>query len=322
MSCSPAAHRTGLAATLPAILRAAAGTALCAALAACSSSPTTQVGGPCDSKKQCDDGQVCDLSAAGGPVCLDGAADADGDGIPNDKDFCLHTAGGAFDEDGDGLGDECDACPVGKPPNPAESDGDPVDKPCDPDPGTPGDKILLFNGFNAAVAGADPAWKFEGGEAIATPPDATTTLSLMFPLGTATNHLEILTSYRVDAVMPGAAEADATVQALNRLPKGDSTVSCGGARPTGAGDVLALTTAANGSSSQNVVRVANAFGPGVRYGVLELLDGAQADCALAGDVPANSGASRLSSDGSAPNFALLLVRGAIVRFAYIVVAAH
>lgn len=307
----------------PASLRVAARAALCAALAACSSSPTTSVGGPCDAKKQCDGGQVCDLTDPKGPVCLDADGDIDGDGIPNGKDFCQHMAGGQFDEDGDGIGDECDRCPVGKPPSTPESDGDAVDNPCDPDPREPGDKIILFNGFNAAPTGATvtAGWKFENGEAVATA-DANTTEAITFPLAGGTNHLEVLASYRVDSVIAGAPQTDATVQTLFKLPMGASTVSCGGSRPLGTGDVLALTTAANGSSSQNVVPVANAFGPGIRYQVLTLLDGAQANCALAGDVMANSGASQLSSDGSAPNFALLLVRGATVRFAYIMVAAH
>ena len=312
-------------ASLPATLRAAARAALCAALAACSSSPTTSVGGPCDAKKQCDSGQVCDLTDPKGPVCLDADGDVDGDGIPNGKDFCQHMAGGQFDEDGDGIGDECDKCPVGKPPTQAESDGDAVDNPCDPDTREPGDKILLFNGFNTAPpsgVAATAGWKFENGEAVATPTDANDVQSIVFPLAGGTNHLEVLTSYRVDSVIAGAAETDATVQTLFKLPQGSSTVSCGGARPLGGSDVLALTTSANASSSQNLVPVGNAFGPGVRYQVLTLLDGAQATCALAGDTMANSGGTQLSSDGSAPNFALLLVRGATVRFSYIMVAAH
>src|SRR4051812_8018727 len=130
----------------------------------------THVGDPCTAKNTCDDGQVCDLTSPGGPICLDGDADEDGDGIPNRKDFCLHLTGGAFDEDGDGIGDECDACPIGKPPASAEADGDGVDSPCDPDPRTAGDKIVLFNGFNGPLptgATMTAGWQIVGGEAVA-----------------------------------------------------------------------------------------------------------------------------------------------------------
>src|ERR1700704_2572980 len=114
---------------------------LLAALVACGGG--TQPGDPCSAKAPCDKGQICDMTATGGPECLEGSGDIDGDGIPNDKDFCEHMAGGAFDEDGDGIGDECDRCPIAKPPDKPDPDGDDVDSPCDPDPRMAGDKIVL-----------------------------------------------------------------------------------------------------------------------------------------------------------------------------------
>ena len=74
------------------------------ALAACSSGPSTHVGGPCLANRTCEDGQVCDQTDPAGPVCLDENGDIDGDGIPNGKDFCEHMAGGDHDEDLDGIG--------------------------------------------------------------------------------------------------------------------------------------------------------------------------------------------------------------------------
>ena len=48
-------------------------------------------------------------------VALPSAADdndADGDGIPDDRDNCSHVANAAqLDSDGDGVGDACDSCP-------------------------------------------------------------------------------------------------------------------------------------------------------------------------------------------------------------------
>jgi hypothetical protein len=302
---------------LPAALPAA----LCAVLAACGATTTTQVGGPCEASGACDDGQVCDRTAPGGAVCLDAAGDVDGDGIPNGKDFCEHAAGGDHDEDLDGIGDECDPCPIARPPASADSDGDAVDGTCDPDPRTPGDKIILFNGFNAPVAGAGADWKFQGGEAIVTPAAPDTVEQLVFPLARATNHMAILAAYRIDGVASGAASADAAVISKTVLPLGTSVIQCGGSR-AGGSDAVLLKTDANGSANETSKMLINAFNPASQYRVAELLDGAAVNCAVAGDTMDNSGALQLASDGSTPTQAVLYARGATVRFSYILVIAR
>lgn len=276
----------------------------------------TQPGDPCSATERCSAGQICDMTDPGGPACLDGSGDLDGDGIPNDKDFCEHMAGGAFDEDGDGIGDECDPCPIAKPPATPETDGDGVDSPCDPNPTMPGDKIVLFNGFNAPLPAtwtASAAWQIRGGEAIMTPTDVTATEELSSPLGGAlSSHTVIFTAYRIDGVATGATDADAAVIGINRLPMGNATAECGGAR-AGSSDFLRLQTDA-GSDSKAFM---NLFDPAGLYRVVEQLDGTTANCALVANNDA--GAVQTMISGNPMTEAGVFARGATARFAYILV---
>ncbi len=91
------------------------------------------------------------------PECGDAPLDADGDGVPDDKDKCPDTPKGApvdengcaLDSDGDGVADYMDKCPdtpAGATVNaegcPADSDGDGVPDYMDKCPGTkPGAKV-------------------------------------------------------------------------------------------------------------------------------------------------------------------------------------
>jgi hypothetical protein len=292
--------------------------ALWAGVTACgATTTTTHIGGPCDSSNKCADGQICDRTNPGGQICIDANGDNDGDGIPNGKDFCEHMMGGANDEDGDGIGDECDACPIAPPPSRPDSDGDAVDSPCDPDTRTPGDKILLFNGFNAGVANAGADWKFQNGEAIVTPSGPGVEEELKLPLATATNHISIYAAYRIDGVAGAATQADAAVaSATQGLPMGTSRVQCGGSRSSGS-DAILLKSDSDGTSNQSTKPVTNVFNSAIGYRLEQQLDGANATCALAGDSEANSGAIQLTTDGNTPNQISLYARGATVRFSYI-----
>lgn len=295
--------------------------ALWAGLTACGAmtSTSTHIGGPCDASNKCDSGQICDRTNPGGQVCVDANGDMDGDGIPNGKDFCEHMAGGANDEDGDGIGDECDACPIAPPSAQAESDGDAVTSPCDPDTRTPGDRILLFNGFNAAVAGAGPDWKFENGEAVVTPSAPDAGEELTFPIATASNHLTIFTAYRIDGSSTTATTADAAVRTRANLPFDKTMVQCGGSRASGADQVLAFQLDTGGGTVQSTKAVTTAFSPTATYRIAQQLRDAVANCALLGDTMANQGATQLGINGSTPSQAVLYARGATVRFSYIMV---
>ena len=78
--------------------------------------------------------------------------DMDNDMVPDEMDNCPTVPNpDQANEDGDKFGDACDPCPIDKNDNPVDSDGDGVADPCDPHPNTPGDKILLFEGFHKGV---------------------------------------------------------------------------------------------------------------------------------------------------------------------------
>jgi hypothetical protein len=79
-----------------------------------------------------------DAIAAVHSVDTAGAADTDGDGIPDAADDCPNVADPEQrDTDGDGVGDACDDCPSTPDPTQADRDGDGVGDACDDCPSTP-----------------------------------------------------------------------------------------------------------------------------------------------------------------------------------------
>jgi hypothetical protein len=289
--------------------------ALSIPLIACGTDGGTQVGGACKADRSCDSGQICDQTDPAGPVCLDVTGDADGDGIPNGKDFCEHMAGGAFDEDGDGIGDDCDRCPIARPAKTADADGDTVDAPCDPDPSKAGEKIVLFNGFNAPLSVMPAGWTIQGGEAIFTPPDPSATGQLSFPLPMTSNHMTVQVAYRIDAVSPGAAEADAGISSSINIPLNPPPVQCLGTR-MGPLDQLVLRS----DATEATVEMKNLFNPASLYRLGQQLDGTIASCALISDT--ETGAKQGSFGGFAMDHVALYARGATIRFSYILVTLH
>lgn len=76
--------------------------------------------------------------------------DVDGDGVLNGTDNCPAISNAdQDDEDADTLGDACDPCPPDV--DNTDGDGDGVGDKCDPNPGTGGDTIMLFEGFQQGV---------------------------------------------------------------------------------------------------------------------------------------------------------------------------
>jgi hypothetical protein len=272
----------------------------------------TRPGDPCSLERTCADDQVCDMTAPGGAVCIGAAGDVDGDGLDNGRDFCQHQAGGAFDEDSDGIGDECDRCPIGEPPGQAESDGDDVDSPCDPDPRTPGHRIALFDGFNALAPGAG-AWRYEAGDAIMTPSSALAIEQIVVPLALASNRMAILSSYRLGQIVSGTTVADVGVVGINELPMGSTEIKCGSTRSAGGGDQLQLET----NAGVNTRVATDLFDPTSAYRLAEQLEGGVANCALVG--ARESAALQGATNGDAMNQVGIYARGATVRFAYLLV---
>ncbi len=270
-------------------------------------------GGPCSATDLCDDGAVCDFTAADGPTCVDADGDEDGDGLPNSKDFCQHQMGGAYDEDLDGYGDDCDRCPIAPPPATPDTDGDEVDSPCDPDPREPGDRIVVFDGFNGGALPASwkatPGWIVQGGEARITPATPTEVATLTAPLSLVSTKMAILAKYRVDSVMGGATESSASVIGVDRRPAGVTTITCGGSRV--GTDRLFLDTGVAGA--QDTMEAL--FDPAGEYRVALKLDGATAQCALIST--RDTGAAQAMTSGEAMSEAGLAARGATIRFSYL-----
>ncbi len=274
----------------------------------------SSTGGPCSANDLCADGAVCDFTAEMGPICVDADGDEDGDGLPNSKDFCQHQMGGAFDEDLDGYGDDCDRCPIAPPPATPDTDGDEVDSPCDPDASQPGDRIVVFDGFNGGALPtnwkATPGWTFQGGEAKIDPVSPTDVATLTAPLSLVSTKIAILAKYRVDRVSTGATESAASVIGVDRRPAGATTITCGGSR-VGTMDRLTLDTGIAGAiDSMDAL-----FDPASEYRVALKLEGAQAQCALISS--RETGAAQANHSGEAMSEAGVSARGATIRFSYV-----
>jgi hypothetical protein len=280
-------------------------------VAACGS----DLGKPCAALGDCDDG-VCDLTNPDGPICISRDGDLDGDGIPNDRDFCNHIPGGAFDEDRDGLGDECDPCPIAPPPARPDPDGDEVDSPCDPDPTTAGDRIVVFEGFNTGElpAGftATANWRFVLGEAIAEPTDAGATESLTVSLPLVSQQVAVFGQHRIDRVDPEASQNLAGVVAIDERPAGGSRLQCAGTR-TGMEDRLILVT----DMGTGTANFQNLFDSASLYRITMLSDRADAACALNAD--GQQGAAQARTSGEVMNRAGLVARGVTARFQFLMV---
>ena len=277
----------------------------------CSSS----IGDPCDLDAPCGDDAVCDLSSGADPVCIDKEGDLDGDGIRNDRDFCHDRPGGRFDEDQDQVGDECDRCPIARPPATPDRDSDDVDSPCDPDPGTSGDQIVVFDGFNAELPAGwrmVGGWELLGGEAVVTPADPAQLANLVAPLPLTSTHMAVLASYRIDGVDTTATQNVVGVIAVDRRPAGTSIVQCGGSRAAGMDSLLLESDI--GASAKPFTNVFDSDG---LYRIAQRIDNTQGACALIADV--EMGAVTANTRGEAATEGGLVAKGARARFQYLLV---
>lgn len=209
--------------------------------------------GPCSLSSPCNDGEVCDFTAEGGPICISAEGDTDGDGIPNSEDFCQHAPGGAYDEDGDGIGDDCDACPIAPPRATPDPDGDAVESPCDPDPTEPGDEILFFDGFGA---GLSAEWRpSTPGVWVAGSGEVTVNLStvgeqefLQHTISGKSN-IAIEAGYKLERVEDSATRHLVAVYADDPRPAGTAQVQCGVSRAdSSAADLVVVQTNAGAMS--------------------------------------------------------------------------
>lgn len=293
-------------------MRAFVLSALGLTLSACSPSSGPGLGDPCSLDEPCDEG-TCNLSGGADPVCIDSNGDVDGDGLINKSDFCNQKPGGQFDEDGDGLGDDCDPCPIARPPAKAEADGDGVDSPCDPDPTLPGNKIILFEGFNGALPASwtkEGSWEVRGGEAVFKAADATTTATLTAPILSSSAHLGVQASYRIDRVDAAASQNTAGVVSVTRLQVASYTTACSGSR-IGGMDSLDVTTGQGNSTKP----FSNLFDTSALYRIAQLIDNANGSCALS--TGSQEGAVTTTTQGEVPTHAGLSARAVDARFQYL-----
>jgi hypothetical protein len=110
-----------------------------------------------------DGGGVNDDVAPDSAPDIDGLADGDGDGTPDDFDNCPDTSNAdQADEDGDEIGDVCDNCPHVANDDQANDGEDGAGDACDPDPDRAGNDIIFFSGFADETA-LDDWGTFNGG---------------------------------------------------------------------------------------------------------------------------------------------------------------
>lgn len=290
-------------------------------LVGCSDSATVS-DGPCSLTDPCSDAAVCDFTAEGGPTCIAKAGDIDGDGLPNDKDFCEHQMGGAFDEDLDGVGDECDRCPIAPPRATPDSDHDMVDAPCDPAPTQDGDSILLFDGFNSLearwTATTPAAWSVQGGEMIANlagRPDQ----EFMKTGVVGKNTIAVEASFRIDKVESSATRHLVGVSASDPRPAGAAAMSCYVTKADAApGSELVVVETNMGSMNQ---ATSDAFNPANVYRAGALASGTMARCAvLSNGNPLGIVQASITPDQLAQ--VALTAHATSVRFQYIIVVGH
>lgn len=262
------------------------------------------------------------MTAEGGPVCISASGDIDGDGLPNDKDFCQHAMGGATDEDGDGIGDDCDKCPIAPPFATLDPDGDDVESPCDPDPHTPGDQILLFDGF---LNGLDPRWKattdavwsIKPGELVADLSTSNPQDYIQMTVAGKSN-ISIVASYRVDSLEASASEHKVGVFLDDPRPAGVASTACGVTKADQGADELVLVETNQGAMNQ---RVTGAFDSARLYRAGVYVTGTKSGCAVLADqnplgtVQAQITPDQLSSVG-------LTARAVTARFQWVLVVGH
>lgn len=287
-------------------------------VAACDSGAKVGGGGEgesCDVMHACDANNVCSVTHTddGTGECLAKGEDIDGDGLPNEMDFCNAGEGGKYDEDRDLIGDDCDKCPIASPRATPDPDGDEVESPCDPDPSEPGDKIVAFEGFREGIPATwakTGTWEQRGADAVATANGTEVTLTTALPL--TTSKMAVLVQYRVDAVDdPMTTTPYIGLIARDQRPASNAIVRCGSQRSAIGGDSLSL----EGDGGSMAAAVANAFNSASLYSVALRTQGVSAACAMLAD--ATMVAAQATTSGEALTQVGVFVKGGTARFSYV-----
>ena len=279
--------------------------------------------GPCSLSDPCGDGEICDFTAEGGPVCVSTDGDIDGDGLANGEDYCQHAPGGKYDEDKDGVGDDCDRCPIALPRSTPDTDGDMVDAPCDPAPTEPGDAILFFDGFGSGLS-ADwkpttaAAWSAANGE-VTVNLSAVTTQDFLQHNVIGKSNVAIETGYRVDRVENTATRHLVAIYANDPRPAGTSEVQCGVSRADSAAADLVVVQTNAGAMSMPTIDPALLTSKSYRAGAY--VSGTRAGCSVIAD---NTGLGTVQAAITADDLSsiALTAQAVTVRFQYVIVVGH
>jgi len=279
--------------------------------------------GPCSLTAPCDNGQICDFTAEGGPVCISGDGDLDGDGLPNGSDFCEHAAGGAFDEDKDGVGDECDHCPIAPPRATPDADGDMVDSPCDPEPTEAGEEIVFFDGFGNGLGDWKPttpaAWMNGGAGEVVVALAGVPTQDYLARTIAAKRTLAIEAGYRVERVENSATRHLVGVYATDPRPAGVAKMQCAVSRADATLQDLVVVETNTGAMSQMTTEPALLSSKVYRAGAYA--SGTSAGCSVIAD-NAPVGAVQTSITPESMAQIALTAQAITVRFQYVLVVGR
>jgi hypothetical protein len=293
---------------------------LLVALLGCGGSGSS-LGDACSLTDECAEG-VCDFTAPDGPECISATGDLDGDGIPNDKDFCQHAMGGESDEDRDGIGDDCDRCPIAAPRAEPDPDGDNVDSPCDPDPRTAGDEILLFDNFGSTLNArwkptTASAWQVKGGELVATL-SAVSDQEYLATNVIGKSNISIEASYRIDKLEPIYPQHLVALKMSDPRPAGTASAQCGVTKAdTGTNELVVIET---NQGAMNQI-VTGAFDTADLYRAGAYVSGTKAGCSVIGNgTPLGTVQATLTPDQLST--ISLTARAVTVRFQYVLVVGH
>jgi hypothetical protein len=288
------------------------------------------LGEPCSQTQPCNSDGVCDYQAiyeavgSAGVVCIDKDADPDNDGIPNSMDHCPDSPGGLYDEDNDGIGDECDKCPIAPPPATPDLDNDDVDRPCDPDPDTPGDKILFFDGFegsalgSAWIASGPEAWTPIGGElqVVADQPDEEYLQLVVEPVPS----FAIETAYRIDALDASAATHKVIVRGYDSSPAGMANFECG-VTTSDLDATMPVVAVETNLDTASTPALGSAFSTNSFYESAAYETAANVQCAVVGDNQA-LGAAQDQITPASLGTAAIGVRATDTRFEWVLVVGR
>jgi hypothetical protein len=223
--------------------------------------PSPPTGAPCTpGPLACPTGQACEMVAGGAfecvapgtgvdrdaadpvPVDVNPNADDDGDTVKNADDNCPLLANpNQANEDGDRFGDVCDPCPPIADSFPVvDPDGDNVSGNCDPEPDTPGDRIVAFEGFTTPALPAGWSmlgnWSFDGEHAVIVSDSGDLNL-LSTPVPAASTRLTVVTEFLVDDIVGNGTREIGPVQMLQSQP--GRSIHCQ-LRRAGAGPQIAI----------------------------------------------------------------------------------